>query len=208
MMFTILASTAACRRRAAVPGPTQHRTTDEREKERDARRGGDLQIGRRRRRHVGLGAKEADDRRCRGEHHDRDGNGQQESPDNGLASQLVGTLLLTGADRLRDQHRRADIDRREDRDDEEDQLEADPDAGHGRGAEARHHERVDRANQRLEQVLPDDRRGQLQHPALRHRLDHHRLRTGIGRADSRLMPVGVADLARLSHDLQLGQWLG
>jgi hypothetical protein len=118
-----------------------------------------LEIGRRRRRHLRRGAKEADDRRGRDEHHDRDGNGHQESPDDGLASQLIGTLLLTGTDGLRDQNRRADIDGREDRDDEEDQLEADPHAGHGCRTQARHHERVDRANQCLEQILPDDRRG-------------------------------------------------
>ena len=136
------------------------------------------------------------------------GTRQQESPDDGLASQPVGPLLLTGADGLRDENRGADVDRREDRDDEEDQLEADPDAGHGRSAETRHHERVDRANQRLEQVLPDDRRGQRQHSTLRHRLDHQRLRDGIGRAGLWLMPVSIATLAGLSHDLQLGQWLG
>ena len=31
---------------------------------------------------------------------------------------------------------------------------------------------------------------------------------GIGRAVCGLMPVSVAGLAGLSHDLQLGQWLG
>ena len=36
----------------------------------------------------------------------------------------------------------------------------------------------------------------------------HRLRRGIGRAGLGSMPVSVAGLARLRHDLQLGQWLG
>ena len=132
---------------------------------------------------------------------------QQNSPDDCLASQPVGTLLLAGADRLRDQHRGADVDGREDRDDEEDQLEADPDAGHGSRAEARHHERIDRANQCLEEILPDDWRGQRQHATLGHGLYHHRLRDGLGRAGSWLRLVSISCLAGPSHDLQLGHWL-
>ena len=103
-------------------------------------------------------------------HADRDGDGQHQTPDDGLPRKLVGAALIAGADRLGDEHRRADIDGREDRDDEEDDLEAGADPGHGRGAEARHHEGVDGADQRLQQVLADDRGRQREHPPLRHGL--------------------------------------
>ena len=79
-----------------------------------------------------------------------------------------GPPLIAGADRLGDEDGGADVDGGEDRNDEEDELEPRADAGDRRGAQPRHHERVDGADRGLQQVLADDRRRQAEDAALGH----------------------------------------
>jgi hypothetical protein len=179
-----------CQRRPAVTGAAEHRPADEREEQRHRGGGDDLEVGDRRRRYVGFGAEETDDRRRRVVHPDRDRNRQDQPPDDRLPRQVVGPLAVAGANRLGNEHGRPDIDRREDRDDEEDNLKPRADAGHRRRAKPRHHQGVHRADRGLQQVLADDRRRQRQHPALGHRLrrrlrrllpGHIEFRQGVGR---------------------------
>ena len=156
-------------RRPAVTGAAQDGAADEGEKQRHAGRGGDPQVGRRRRGDIRLGAEKRDDRRCGEVHRDRNRNREQNSPDDRLPREVIGTMPFPGTDSLGDENRRPDIDRRQDRDDEEDDLESGPDPGNGCRAQASHHQGVDSRDHGLQQVFADDRCRQRQHAALRHR---------------------------------------
>jgi hypothetical protein len=87
-----------------------------------------------------------------------------------LPREVIGAMALSGADSLRDENRRPDIDRGEDRDDEKDDLEPGADPGHCSSTQSSDHESVDGCDHRLQQVFADDRRRQRQHAPLRHRL--------------------------------------
>ena len=103
------------------------------------------------------------------EQDDGDRNRKKEPPNDRLAGETVCAALITSADGLRNEDGGADVDRGENRNDEKNDLEPDAHAGDGGRAEPSHHQRVDRADGSLQQVLADNGRCQAKHPALRHR---------------------------------------
>jgi hypothetical protein len=156
-------------RPAAAPQALPATAAHERQEQRHRGGGDHFQVGDAGGGHLRFGPEQADDGGRGPVHQHRNGDRQQQPPDDRLPRQPVGPRGVAGADRLGDQDRGPDVDGRQDGDDEEDELEADADAGHRRRAQPRHQEGIDGADQRVEQVLADDRRGQGQHALLGHR---------------------------------------